>query len=65
MFVVMTIVRQIVEPKIVGKNLGVHPIITLITIYIGYELFGIFGMVFLPIVALIVFSKDEMEKSKK
>lgn len=65
MFVIMTIVRQIVEPKIVGKNLGVHPIITLITIYIGYELFGIFGMVFLPIVALIAFSKDEMEKSKK
>jgi sporulation integral membrane protein YtvI len=65
MFVIMTIVRQIVEPKIVGKNLGVHPILTLITIYIGYELFGIFGMVFLPIVALIAFSKDEMEKSKK
>ncbi len=65
MFVAMTIVRQIIEPKIVGKSLGVHPILTLITIYIGYELFGIFGMVFLPIVTLILLSKEETENIKK
>ncbi len=58
MFVLMTIVRQVIEPKIVGKSLGVHPILTLITIYIGFKLFGILGMIFLPIATLIVFSKD-------
>lgn len=59
MFVLMTVIRQIIEPKIVGKSLGVHPILTLITIYLGYKLFGLFGMIFLPIATLILFSKDE------
>ena len=56
---VIMIVRQILEPKILGKNLGVHPIVTLITLYIGFELFGLWGMIFLPIVVLIFFSKEE------
>lgn len=60
---VIMVVRQVIEPKILGKNLGVHPLLTLITIYIGYELFGFFGMVFLPIAVLILFSKGE-EKGK-
>ena len=59
MFILMTIIRQILEPKIVGKSLGVHPILTLITIYLGFKLFGILGMIFLPIATLIMFSKDE------
>lgn len=64
-FTVMTIVRQVIEPKIVGKSLGVHPILTLITIYLGYKLFGLAGMIFLPIVTLIIFSKDEESEAKK
>ncbi|MBR2381639.1 MAG: sporulation integral membrane protein YtvI [Clostridia bacterium] len=56
---IIMIVRQVIEPKILGKNLGVHPLVTLITLYVGFELFGIFGMVFLPIVVLILFSKGE------
>ncbi len=65
LFVLMTIIRQIIEPKIVGKSLGVHPILTLITIYIGYRLFGLLGMIFLPIATLIFFCKDEEENSIK
>ena len=56
---IIMIVRQVIEPKILGKNLGVHPILTLLTLYVGYELFGLFGMIFLPILILILFSKGE------
>ncbi len=63
LFVLMTVVRQIIEPKIVGKSLGVHPILSLVTIYLGYKLFGLFGMVFLPIVTLVLFSKDEEDEA--
>lgn len=64
LFVLMTVVRQVIEPKIVGNSLGVHPLITLISIYIGYKLLGIIGMIFLPIGILIFFSKDE-EQTKE
>lgn len=62
LFAIITIVRQIVEPKIVGKNLGVHPLLTLVTIYLGYKLFGIFGMIFLPIAVMLVFFKEEQQE---
>ena len=65
LFVIMTVIRQIIEPKIVGKSLGVHPIITLITIYLGYKLFGLLGMVLLPIATLIIFAKDEKGNEAK
>lgn len=65
LFIVMTVIRQIIEPKIVGKSLGVHPILTLITIYLGYKLFGLFGMIFLPIATLVLFSKEENNEKKR
>ena len=63
LFIVMTIVRQIIEPKIVGKSLGIHPIISLVTIYLGFKIWGIGGAVVFPVLALVVFSKEEKEKT--
>lgn len=62
LLIITTVVRQIIEPKIVGKSLGVHPILTLITLYIGLKLFGVFGMIFLPIITLIFFSREEKKE---
>lgn len=50
---IVVVVRNMIEPKIVGKHIGLHPLITLISMYIGLKMFGIIGM-FMPIpIALI------------
>ena len=54
LFVVNSVVRQLVEPKIVGKSLDLHPIIALMLIYVGYSLFGATGLLLLPFAAVIV-----------
>ena len=54
LFVVHTVLRQIIEPRIVGKNLGVHPILTLVFIYIGYSLFGFVGLLLVPVFTVLV-----------
>lgn len=46
---VITIIRQYIEPKVVGDTLGVHPIITLAGLYFGLKLFGFLGMFIVPI----------------
>lgn len=51
---VVTLVRQIAEPHVVGSNLGLHPFISLFSVFIGWELFGIFGMIAAPFAALLV-----------
>ena len=45
---VITIIRQLTEPKIVGETLGVHPLATLFSMFIGLSLFGFFGMILGP-----------------
>jgi len=47
-------VRQILEPRVLGKQIGLHPLITLMTMYIGLKLFGILGMIIGPVSALII-----------
>lgn len=54
LFAVHTFIRQFAEPKIVGKNLGVHPIITLFLLYVGYSLFGFAGLFLVPIATVLI-----------
>ncbi len=50
---IVTIVRQVIEPKIVGDQLGLNPLVTLISIYLGFIWLGVFGMLLVPITANI------------
>ncbi len=60
---VMTVLRQIAEPKIVGKSLGVHPLLTLAAMYGGYALFGALGMIVAPIALAVLVAGGEKEGS--
>ena len=54
LFVTNSVIRQLAEPKIVGRNLSLHPIVTLIMLYVGYSLFGIAGLIILPVAAVSI-----------
>lgn len=54
LFVVTELVRNLIEPKILGKNLGIHPLMTLILLYASYSLFGLFGLFLLPFLTVIL-----------
>ena len=48
-YAIVTVIRNYVEPKIVGTQLGLHPIITLVAMFIGLRLFGFWSMFGLPV----------------
>ncbi len=52
----VSIVRRIAEPKIVGKHTGLHPLLALLCMYVGYSLFGGMGMLILPFCASVILS---------
>lgn len=54
LYLVITAVRQTLEPKIIGKQIGLHPVVTLIGIFVGAKLFGLIGMFLLPITITIL-----------
>ena len=54
LYLAVTVIRQTVEPKIIGGSLGIHPLLTLTGIFVGYRLFGVGGMILAPIVICVV-----------
>lgn len=49
LYAAITVIRQILEPKLVSMNVGMHPVITLMGMYLGVQLFGVIGIFTLPI----------------
>jgi predicted PurR-regulated permease PerM len=54
LYAVITVIRQVIEPRIVGKHVGLHPLITLICMFVGTSLFGWIGLFGLPILMAIL-----------
>ncbi len=62
---VISIIRSIIEPKILGKNIGVHPLAVLVFVYVGYKLFGLLGILTAPFfvsVVMYVLTKKRTER---
>ena len=62
-YVIVTVIRNYVEPRIVGTQLELHPIITLVSMFIGLRLFGFWGLFGLP-VGISFLWKQRNEKQK-
>lgn len=54
LYAVIWLVRSVLEPKLLGKELGLDPMVTLICIYAGFRLWGLGGMLLSPILAMTV-----------
>jgi sporulation integral membrane protein YtvI len=66
--IICQIVRQVIQPKIMGDIIGVPPIPTLFLLYLGFRLAGIFGMIIaLPvgIIILNLYQAGVFERTKR
>ena len=48
-YVIITVIRNIMEPKIIGEHVGLHPIVTLLAMVVGVYVFGGIGLLGLPL----------------
>lgn len=53
-YLVVVVVRQIIEPKIIGNKVGLNALVTLMAMVIGLKLFGAFGLLGLPVALALV-----------
>ena len=54
LYATVTVIRQIIEPKLVAGQLGLPPFVTLIAMYLGLKIFGVLGVFVLPIVIIML-----------
>ena len=53
LYAIITIVRQVAEPHIIGESLGLHPLLSLFSVFAGLKLWGLFGAILAPIAAVL------------
>ena len=54
LYAVTQVVRQLIQPKLVGDSMGMNPLLTLVLLYIGYKLGSVLGMIFAVPIGMIV-----------
>jgi len=53
-YTIIIVVRQFLEPQIVGDSIGLHPLATLLSLYVGLQIGGITGMILGPVLVVII-----------
>ena len=53
-YLLCQVVRQVLEPKLIGDKIGINPLITIMAIYIGFEVYGIMGFILGPISIVLI-----------
>ena len=54
LYAVVCVTRSVLEPKLLGKHLGLDPLVTLVAMYAGFRLLGLGGMILAPMLAVTV-----------
>ncbi len=52
-YIAVTTTRSILEPKLLGKQLGLDPLLTLVALYAGFRIWGFLGMILAPMLAVV------------
>ena len=68
LYAVITVVRYVVEPRVIGDQLGLHPLVALIAMFVGLKAFGVTGLILGPaivVTAIAVMDAGLVQKYKE
>lgn len=64
MWVIISVIRQYIEPRIVGHQIGLNPLVTLFCMYVGLKVLGAIGMFLFPVTIIILKALQDTGKIK-
>ena len=64
LYAAVTVTRTVLEPRLVGKQLGLDPLVTLMALYVGFKLFGLPGLILAPLLAVTAVQLMELKPEK-
>lgn len=57
--IILLAIRRIVEPKVMGQQMGLSPLLTLISMFLGLKVFGFLGLIIGPLIIILITSATE------
>ncbi|MFV0393975.1 MAG: AI-2E family transporter [Coprobacillaceae bacterium] len=64
-YLIVTISKNIFEPRLISKHIGMHPLLTIVSMFIGLKFLGILGMVIVPLLIMIGLRLYELNREVK
>ena len=61
LYVIITVIRNFLEPKIIGNQIGINPLFTLISIFLGLKIAGFWGLLLFPIALIVIIKYYKQE----
>ncbi len=59
MYAIITVIRNFAEPKVIGMQVGLPPVVTLFAMYVGLQFFGLLGVFAFPVLLIIAKSLQD------
>ena len=64
LYVIITLVRNFLEPKIIGSQLGVNALFTLVAMFLGFKMLGVWGLILFPVIFIVTIGYYKQEMSE-
>ena len=64
LYAIITVIRQIIEPKIVGDQVGLPPVVTLMAMFLGVRFMGVIGLFLFPMILVILKNLNDSGRIK-
>ena len=61
-YIIIYIVRSALEPRVLGKQIGLSSLVTIVAMFVGFKIFGFIGFIIAPMVAIVI---KQLNDSKK
>lgn len=61
LYFIITALRNSLEPRVVGKQIGLHPLATLVSMFVGAGMFGVVGLFGFPVVLSVIVKMRSLE----
>lgn len=53
-YLIVIVVRNLIQPKLISDGVGLHPLATIISLYFGFKIAGVWGLIFGPLVLVVI-----------
>lgn len=64
-YIVAVVSRSVLEPRLVGRQMGIDPLLTLVSLYAGYRIWGVWGLLLAPMLTAIAIRLAELKTGQQ
>ncbi len=62
LYAIMYIVRSTLEPRVIGRQIGLSSLATIVSMFVGFKIFGLIGFIIAPMIAIVIKQLNDNNK---